>query len=401
MKIAIVTPSVHRRGGTEKCLAWLTEDLSRVCDVTLYVGDLADTDVSRVRVRRLPMVGHPRLLRYVTFLASNTLAFLWRCLRGRPSFDAVITTGGDCFWCDFVYAHFCCAAWSEMLLRREAALPARSLRQRLRNLQYRLFLAVAAAVERTIYRRSALRAAIAVSGGTKDDLIRFYGLAPESVVVVPNAVDDRVRLGPEDRRRCREEIRARHRIREESVVLLFVGAGDWKRKGLLVLLEALALLTELDLHLVVVGREDVLYYEKEALKLGVGDRVVFAGFRKDIERYYASADIFVYPSAYEAFSLVSLEAAGAGLPLLVSRINGTEDLVRPGVNGLFIEREPTDIAAKIRLLAGDPALRSRMAVASAQASRAYSRQAVSERILGLLQSRPAPPSRVAGGHQRR
>ena len=401
MKIAIVTPSVHRRGGTEKCLAWLTEDLSQVCDVTLYVGDLADTDVSRVRVRRLPMIGHPRLLRYVTFLASNTLAFLWRRVRGRPAFDAVITTGGDCFWCDFVYAHFCCAAWSEMLLRREAALPAQGLRQRLRNLHYRVFLAVAAAVERTIYRRPALRAAIAVSGGTKDDLIRFYGLAPESVAVVPNAVDDRVRLGPEDRRRCREEIRARHRIREESVVLLFVGAGDWKRKGLLVLLEALAMLTELDLHLVVVGREDVPYYEKETRRLGVGDRVVFAGFRKDIERYYASADIFVYPSAYEAFSLVSLEAAGAGLPLLVSRVNGTEDLVRPGVNGLFIEREPSDIAAKIRLLAGDPVLRGRMAAASAQASRAYSRQAVAERVLGLLQSSPGPPGRVVGGPQGR
>ncbi|MEK7282806.1 MAG: glycosyltransferase, partial [Acidobacteriota bacterium] len=121
----------------------------------------------------------------------------------------------------------------------------------------------------------------------------------------------------------------------------------------------------------------------------------------DIERYYASADIFVYPSAYEAFSLVSLEAAGAGLPLLVSRVNGTEDLVRPGVNGLFIEREPSDIAAKIRLLAGDPVLRGRMAAASAQASRAYSRQAVAERVLGLLQSSPGPPGRVVGGPQGR
>jgi glycosyltransferase involved in cell wall biosynthesis len=288
-----------------------------------------------------------------------------------------------------------------MLNHREIALPARSLRQRLRNLHYRIFLAVAAAIERIIYRRPGLRATAAVSGGTKDDLIRFYGLAPESVAVVPNAVDDRVRLGPEDRRKCREEIRARHRIREESIVLLFVGAGDWKRKGLLAVLETLAILKDLDLHLIVVGREDVPYYEKEALRLGVGDRVVFAGFRKDIERYYASADIFVYPSAYEAFSLVSLEAAGASLPLLVSRINGTEDLVHPGVNGFFIEREPSDIAAKIRLLASDPVLRGRMAAASAETSRAFSRQAVAERILGLVQARTALPEPVPTAQGRR
>ena len=401
MKIAIVTPSVHRRGGTEKCLAWLVEDLSRACEVTLYVGDLADTDVSRVRVRRLPMIGRPRLLRYVTFLAANSLVFVSRRLLGRPAFDAVIATGGDCFFCDIVYAHFCCAAWSAMLKDRKIVLPARTLRQRLRNLHYRAFLTLAAVVEPIIYHRRGLRATAAVSNGTKNDLTRFYGVAPEQITVVPNAVDDRVRLGPEDRGRFHEEVRSRHRIPPESLVLLFVGAGDWKRKGLLAVLEALTLVKDLDVRLVVVGKEDVPFYEAEARRLGVGDRVVFAGFRTDIERYYASADVFVYPSAYEAFSLVSLEAAGAGLPLLVSRINGTEDLVRPGVNGFFVEPAPSDIAGKVRLLAGDPLLRSRMAAASAETSRAFSRQAVAKRILGLVQARPVLPEPVTARQERR
>jgi UDP-glucose:(heptosyl)LPS alpha-1,3-glucosyltransferase len=59
-----------------------------------------------------------------------------------------------------------------------------------------------------------------------------------------------------------------------------------------------------------------------------------------------AADIFFFPSRYEAFSLATIEAAACGLPLVASRINGTEDFITPGETGYFIEHD-ADHAAKV------------------------------------------------------
>lgn len=397
LRIAVVTPSVSRRGGTEKCLSWLIEDLSRRADVTVYAGEIADTDVSRAHVRRLPTIGHPRLLRYLSFLVANWAWFRLRGLVSAPGHDVVLATGGDCSASDVVYAHFCAAAWSAKLERGEVVLPGRGRRRWLRNLHYRIFLRCAAATERVLYRRPAV---IAVSRGVQDELAVHYGVEPERVAVVPNAVDERVRLPTSERRRIRDEVRAAHAIPAGTTVLLFVAAGDWKRKGLLEVIEALALLPELPVHLLVVGQDDVEQYRGHAARSAVERRVTFCGFSTTAERYYAAADIFVYPSAYEAFSLVSLEAAGAGLPLVVTRINGTEDLVRDGETGFFVERDPADIAAKVRLLVEDKRLRRRMAASARERSMAFSREHVSGAILEYLEDRRRAQVALAAGSGR-
>jgi len=85
---------------------------------------------------------------------------------------------------------------------------------------------------------------------------------------------------------------------------------------------------------------------------------------------YASADAFVFPTAYEAFPLSMLEAAASGVPLLVTRVSGAEDLLLDGVNGWFITRNAGDIAQHLNQLASDRRLAKRMSeearVAAAQ-----------------------------------
>ncbi len=386
MRLAVVTPSVNPRGGTEKCLSWLIEDLSPHCNLTVFAGEVSDTDSSRCRVVKLPMIRHPRLLRYLSFLLANTLALILTRVLGKRRFDLVLSTGADCLFSDVVYAHFCCAAWSSLLDRDPLALPSTTMRQRLRNLHYRLFLTTAARVEGAVYRSASLKAVLAVSTGTKAELVRHHLVQPAKVIVVPNAVDERVRIPAADRQRCRREIRERYGIPETAMVLLFVAAGDWKRKGLLLVVKALALLADPRVHLLVLGREDIAFYREEARRAGCAETVHFAGFTPAIERHYAAADIFVYPSRYEAFSLVSLEAAAAGLPLVVTRINGTEDLVREGENGLFVQLDEQDIAAKLRALRTDAALVAHLSAGARRSSLLYTRSAVVERTLDVCAS---------------
>ena len=72
----------------------------------------------------------------------------------------------------------------------------------------------------------------------------------------------------------------------------------------------------------------------------------------------------MFPTAYETFSLVVHEAAAAGLPILVTRVSGPDELVAPGVNGWFVERSADEIAARLGELEADPALRQRMGTAA-------------------------------------
>jgi UDP-glucose:(heptosyl)LPS alpha-1,3-glucosyltransferase len=384
LRVAIVTPAVNRTAGTEKVLSWLTEDLSTMCDLTLITGSVADTDTSKCKVRLLPTLRFPRLARYVTFLLANTLLLGAEFPRRRPSFDVVLATGGDCFLADVVYAHFSSATYRAMLRNGQVTLPDTTRRQRVRNWHYRLFFALASKIERIIYRQSRTSRIIAVSTATKAEVASSYAVDPSSIVVVPNATDSRVIMTAAHRSDLRRDVRHQYGLSDSAPVLLFVASGDWKRKGLELVLQALAVMRDRSINLLVVGREDLPYYESLAERLGVRSQVTFTGFSSEVERYYAAADVFVYPSRYETFALVVLEASASGLPCVVTRVSGVEERIVDGVNGLFVELDGADIAAKLRMLLDDPSMARRLGMSAKESSRSYSRQRVATSIFEIL-----------------
>ena len=70
--------------------------------------------------------------------------------------------------------------------------------------------------------------------------------------------------------------------------------------------------------------------------LGISEKVYFAGYMngKDVEKLYKAADISVFPSTYEPFGIVALEAMLAGVPVVVSDVGGLNEIVSHGVNGM-------------------------------------------------------------------
>src|SRR5690606_35585564 len=139
--------------------------------------------------------------------------------------------------------------------------------------------------------------------------------------------------------------RAEHGIADDDTVLLWVGK-EFRRKGLEPLIKALPGLPR-SARAIVVGGDDPAPFQALAARLGVADRIVFVGHSSRVEDYFAAGDVFVFPTLYEAFALVTLEAAAAGLPLVTTRVNGTEDFVVDGENGAFIERDPASIVAAV------------------------------------------------------
>ncbi len=229
---------------------------------------------------------------------------------------------------------------------------------RLRTLNRVAARMLAIAAERFSYRPGRVRLFASVSEGIAGELEEHYPGIP--IVITPNGVDlDRFR--PDRQTRC--ELREAHRIGHD-LVCLFVG-GDWDRKGLGLVIAGLAEVRDrAGIRLWVIGRGDEKRFRRLAQELDVDELINFFGSRRDTERFYQSADVFVLPTQYEAAPLVAFEASASGLPVVATRVNGVADLVVEGETGFFVTRAPDDIARALLVLAADPVLRDRMGQAA-------------------------------------
>jgi glycosyltransferase involved in cell wall biosynthesis/peptidoglycan/xylan/chitin deacetylase (PgdA/CDA1 family) len=171
--------------------------------------------------------------------------------------------------------------------------------------------------------------------------------------------------GPDPAERAAE--RARLGFAPDDFLLLNVGSIS-RRKNPLFLIEALALIPDPKVRLVLVGpaleADHAAEIEARIAELGLGERVVLAGFQEDTKAYYTAADVFVFASFAEGFPNVFLEAMDAALPTVTRFLPGLSDFVfEHGTSGLLADSE-ADFAAAIQRLRDEPALRLAMGARS-------------------------------------
>lgn len=134
------------------------------------------------------------------------------------------------------------------------------------------------------------------------------------------------------------------------------------------LIRAAGLLKDLDYRLVFVG--DGPHYERDqalAAQLGMEGTVEFLGTRRDLNELFTTAHVFVLCTHYEGLPLSIMEAMRAGLPIVASDVSGVSEEVEDGESGFLVgHRDHEAVAAKLRLLITDPALRRRMGERSLQ-----------------------------------
>ena len=187
--------------------------------------------------------------------------------------------------------------------------------------------------------------------------------------VVPNVVDEQV-FTPDGPRAASGPRR-----------LLTAGLLDTERKGVDVLLEALALLPERDgIVLDVVGDGSLRpRYEELAERLGIRQAVTFHGLKpkSELATLMRSADLFVLASRYENNPCVVLEAMASGLPVVATAVGGVPEVVAPESGRLAAPLDPRSFAAAIEdALAGDF---DRQAIAK-RARESFGRPAIARRL---------------------
>jgi UDP-glucose:(heptosyl)LPS alpha-1,3-glucosyltransferase len=381
-ELTLVAHHVGPVGGMERVLSELALGLrDRGYHVTVIAYECDLPARAGVEFRRVRGPSRPFVLSYPWFMLAGTLA-VWRWRRG-----VVLSVGAIVLnRVDFVSIHYC--------QQVGPATPSRS------HWLFRLNVAVSARLgklaERICFRRNRPSRFVCVSEGVAEEIREFFPAYAERTIAIPNGVDTDA-FAPDSRRADALALRERLAIGEQQLVAVFVGS-EWQRKGLEPAIRALAQAPGWDL--LVVGNGDRESYERLAEQLGVAVRVHWIGVSRDVAPLYQLADALVFPTSYEAFPLVALEAAASGLPLLATPVNGIRELVRDGENGFLIRAEPDDIAARLRLLGEDRALRERLGAAARAAALEYSWAKMVERHDKLYETAGAAPSAPAPGARR-
>ncbi len=160
----------------------------------------------------------------------------------------------------------------------------------------------------------------------REQVKKIYGFPEKNIFTIYNGVDLKRFYPVTDTERKR--IRKKLGIKDEEVAILFVGS-DYKRKGLLILLDALAKLKdEFDFSLFVLGVFLKKGLAKRCNRLGLSDKVHFLGFRQDGETFYRASDLMCLPTFYDPFANVCLESIACGTPVITTDKNGAGEIIR-------------------------------------------------------------------------
>lgn len=386
LPVCVVTPSLHRSGGTERCLAeqverWRHRFDLRLC--TMQVDD--DVDLDGVALLAVPPLPGPHLLRFVWWFAANhARRWLDRHRAGRQ--EIVVSPGINCLDADAVGAHIVFAVhWQRVRSRvlRDLLRPSRFPRAAHRIVYWWLL----RTLERRVY-----GGPVTLWAASPHDarvLAAAFGRPPGSVAAVPHGVDSHA-FSPAEVGELRETARRDLGVDHGRVILLL--ANDAYKKGVDRAVASLAQLPD-DIMLAVAGDIDASQVTGWADAAGVGDRVAVWPHTAEIERYYAAADLLVAPSREDAFNLPVLEALACGLPVVVSARAGVAALLEEGRHALVLDdpEDPANLARLVRRILDDGGLRVRLGREGRGLAERSSWDANAERAADLIEREATTP----------
>jgi glycosyltransferase involved in cell wall biosynthesis len=380
MKICIVTRNIMKGDGQSRVnyeIAW--EAIRSGHDVTMLASSV-DLELQQnpkshwvdIQVKGLP-----------TQILGG-LAFSWQVAKwlhqNRSSLDVVMVNGANTNESSDVNAvHFVHTSWL-----RSQVHPWR-LRQNICGAYQWLFSALNANWEKKAFQKA--KVVVAVSEKVKQELVAI-GVPSDRVRVILNGVDLQ-EFSPGDPLQDLSQQRTKLGLPSDVTLALFVGDILTSRKNLDTVLHALVQVP--DLHLAVAGTTEGSPYPQLAVTLNISQRVHFLGFRRDIADIMKATDLFVFPSRYEACTLVLLEAIASGLPVITATAAGGSEIVTPECGVVLSDTEDRlALADAMSKLAGDRSLRMQMGQAARAIAEKHSWSIIAKNYLALFEEFPKP-----------
>jgi glycosyltransferase involved in cell wall biosynthesis len=183
---------------------------------------------------------------------------------------------------------------------------------------------------------------IAVCASAKESLVRTKGLPADGIVVINNGreLEDFEPLPAAETAEVRRELQ----LPGTDTIVVIVGRLE-EQKGHRFALDAMPTVLARHPHtrLLLVGDGGLrASLEKQAHALGVAERVIFTGFRRDVRRLLGVADVVALPSLWEGLPLTLIEALAMAKPVVATAVNGVPDVVIDGHTGLLVPAGDSD-----------------------------------------------------------
>jgi glycosyltransferase involved in cell wall biosynthesis len=363
LRIALFDYQVVRTNPIGGCHLRMLRALAERHEFTVFSVQFDNPCPERIKWVRVPAPLRPLPLLFVVYHLLAPLLYVIHRLRTRRAFDLVQTVESKLSFGDLAYTHFCHTSY---LKNHWQATQSKGLRGLSRWLDHRLH----ALFERRIYRLA--KQVLVPSKGLATELAVAFPVTAAKVRVLPNAIDVEALRAPSSFNR--NTFRVDIGLNVSDVVFVFAALGHFERKGLPLLIEALARPgLETAKLLVVGGATDLIeIYRARAEAAGLKERVSFAGMQLDVRPYLWAADAFVLASTYETFSLVAFEAAAASLPLITPALHGIEEIVTDGATGFVVSRTIDEFAAAMKRFIGlSPEQRAQMGTRARSAAMKY------------------------------
>lgn len=337
----------------------------------LFINRTDLPDGALIRKTTIPLPEGPVFARAILYTLFSTGAY---ALSRRSKPGLRISTEGAFPFCDVCHSQYCHRIF---LSRHRSSIAGTSLRRGARILTH----CWGALCENLAFRWA--KTIVVPSRGIAREIESAYPrLVRGKIRVIPNPVDADSFSRPLDFQAA--AVHEKLGIPPDAFVLSFCALGNFERKGLRFVLEALAGLRNVRLLVIGGSPSEVSEYRGLADRLGVSNSVFFAGLQSDIRPYLWSSRVFVFPSVYEGFALACLQAAAAELPLITTSINGVEEFIVDGVNGWIIERTSASVRAAIEKAALSPGQLPAMGRAARQGVQIYRQERFQARWLELL-----------------
>jgi UDP-glucose:(heptosyl)LPS alpha-1,3-glucosyltransferase len=302
LNIALVVHDLHDRGGHSLYTKILADDLSRRHEVAVFANRCEQA--SDVAGEAAWDSYHVKAWRGSALATVNTFPLGLRRQAAALDHYEIRHSQGYCGGRpNVVTAHICVAAYLNSL--------------RGVSLRHRLSLQLMAAAESRFYGQHKGRV-IAVSQKLADELQEFYGV-PGPISVIPHGVSH-ARFNSENRARYRTTMRGSLGFEDNDTLALYVGDLTKSHLYLKELAQAAPAV-----QFVIVTSSQAYHWR------GANVRIVPP--TSQLERYYAAADAFVFPTTYDAFGMVLLEAMASGLPVFSSDQAGAAELITTGEDG--------------------------------------------------------------------
>ena len=209
---------------------------------------------------------------------------------------------------------------------------------------------------------------IANSNMIKKQIIDTYDINSQKIKVIYNGID----LKNHNYTKSFKKLSQEFFIKEGQPVLLYVGSG-FKRKGVTEFLKIFSELKTKDVRAFIIGNDkNIKYYKNLSIELKINNRVTFTGARLDVDDFYTISDIFLFPTHYDPFSNVVLEAMNFNNAVFTTISNGASEILDKD----FIMNHPYDdkVISSIDNLLADKDLLNKVKMKNKKVSQLFSIQ---------------------------